>query len=169
MSSANPADPVEPGYPALQSAFSALRRELAGHDTPPAVEQALLAAFARQHQAPPWHRRLLARPWRLAGGLGLGLSLCLTLVLALHTPAPVGRIDARALVLDDGADFIALESLERIEHEPNTRMLETALPRTALVSMGVAVSPENAGELVRAEMLVADDGQPLALRLTSLE
>ena len=34
---------------------------------------------------------------------------------------------------------------------------------------GVPLTPENAGDSVRAEMLVAADGQPLALRLSALQ
>ena len=41
------------------------------------------------------------------------------------------------------------------------------MPRTALAPLGVTVSPENAADTVRAEMLVAADGHPLAVRLTS--
>jgi hypothetical protein len=32
----------------------------------------------------------------------------------------------------------------------------------------VPLTPENAGDIVKAEMLLGADGQPLALRLTSL-
>jgi hypothetical protein len=47
-------------------------------------------------------------------------------------------------------------------------MVQAQVPRTALVSLGVPVTPENAGDSVKAEMLVGANGQPLALRLTSL-
>jgi hypothetical protein len=47
-------------------------------------------------------------------------------------------------------------------------MVETEVPRTALAPLGLSVTPENAGESVRAEMLVAADGEPLALRLSSI-
>ncbi len=48
-------------------------------------------------------------------------------------------------------------------------MLETEVPRTALAALGVPVSPENAGDSVRAELLVGADGSPLALRLIALQ
>jgi hypothetical protein len=48
-------------------------------------------------------------------------------------------------------------------------MIETEVPRMELASLGVPVTPENAGDSVLAEMLVSADGQPLALRLTSTE
>ena len=46
-------------------------------------------------------------------------------------------------------------------------MVEATVPRNALASLGVPVSPENAGDLVHAEMLVGHDGHPLALRLAT--
>jgi hypothetical protein len=42
------------------------------------------------------------------------------------------------------------------------------VPRTALAPLGVTVTPENASDTVKAEMLVAADGEPLALRLSSV-
>jgi hypothetical protein len=69
----------------------------------------------------------------------------------------------------DGAGvFIALDSLDRIEQEPAPRMVQAQVPRAALASLGVAITPENAGDSVKAEMLVGANGHPLALRLTSL-
>lgn len=44
-------------------------------------------------------------------------------------------------------------------------MVEATVPRATLASLGVPVSPENASDLVLAEMLVGADGRPLALRL----
>lgn len=46
-------------------------------------------------------------------------------------------------------------------------MVATEVSRTSLATLGVPLTPENAGDSVRAEMLVAADGQPLALRLSS--
>ena len=69
----------------------------------------------------------------------------------------------------DAGPFIALQSAERIEQEANPQMIEADVPRSALTSLGVPVSPENAGDSVRAELLVGADGSPLALRLVSLD
>lgn len=161
--------------PTLASPLAALRDELAEQGTPPRVEQALMHAFARQF--PPerrwyrrWRRKLGSTGWS-AGASAAGAALvALLFVLAPGAPnllrrhggdvgLPAGR--------DNGMAFIALDSLERIEQEPAPRIVETQVPRTALAALGLPVSPENAGESVKAELLVAADGQPLALRLTS--
>jgi hypothetical protein len=47
-------------------------------------------------------------------------------------------------------------------------MVETEVPRSSLASLGLPLTPDNAGDSVKAEMLVAADGQPLALRLSSV-
>lgn len=156
----------EPRDPLLASPFDALRGALASKNTPPSVEKELLAAFARHYPKKPWYRRLSGTQWGMAGGLGSTALAVTVFMLSLHAPLQVG--DGAPLVgFDNGAPFVALASLERIEQEPAPRMVATELPRTTLASLGVPLTPENAGDSVRAEMLVGADGQPLALRLSN--
>jgi hypothetical protein len=157
----------EAADPALAAPLAALRAAMQAHDAPPAVEDALMAAFAARFPPKRWYHALSPRQW----SMGLGsttLVAAMALVLTLQAPA---TLDAGAGLsirsVDEGSPFIALESLERIEQEANPRMLEADVPRTALASLGLPVSPENAGDSVRAEMLVGADGSPLALRLVS--
>lgn len=151
--------------------MQALRDALAGLDAPRGVEKELMAAFAAQHRKPRWYQRLSAAQWS-AGGIGsaaLAALAALVLMLPLHAPRPGADDGApQPLVrLEHGAPFIALESLERIAQEPSPRMVATELPRTELARLGVPVTPENAGDSVRAELLVGSGGEPLALRLVS--
>ena len=147
--------------------FDALRAEVGRLDAPRGVEQALLQAFAQRH--PPRRRWLdVFRPrgWALAGMTGAaGGALALALAFAPRAPAPDHGTRAVAL-LDDDNPFIALDSAERIAAEPAPRMVAADVPRTTLAALGVPLTPENAGDSVRAEMLVGADGQPLAVRLT---
>jgi hypothetical protein len=148
--------------------FDALRAEMGRLDAPRGVEKELLQAFAKLH--PPkrrWYHRLALRPFALAGSLVAG---ALVLAFAVRAPPPVVDGHAGALVsLDGNGVFIALDSAERIAAEPAPRMVATDVPRTSLAALGVPLTPENAGDSVRAEMLVAADGQPLALRLSALQ
>jgi hypothetical protein len=154
--------------PLLASPFDTLRNEMANLDAPRCVEKELMQAFAAQFpRKPRWYEKLATPRWGIAGSLA---SIALVVLLfALAPQAPHLRdSDGGALIgRDNGGAFIALESLERIELEPTPRMVEAEVPRTTLAPLGVPVTPENAGELVKAEMLVAADGQPLALRLSS--
>jgi hypothetical protein len=153
--------------PDLDAALAALRREMAGLDAPPGVEQELMAAFgARFAPRPRWYRRFTPTDWGMAGSVAAAVLAVLALAQLPHGGESAG---ATPLVgRDGGGAFIALESLERIAQEPSPRVLEAAVPRTLLGPLGVQVTPENAGDSVLAEMLVAADGQPLALRLSSI-
>lgn len=152
--------------PALATGLAALRSELAGHDAPRCVEKELLQAFARQFPTrQPWYRKLSLPQWGTAGALASLGGVALLLALAPHQAITVGP---PLIGIDDGAAFIALESLERIEREPLTRVVEADLPQSALAPLGMPLNPETAGGTVRAEMLVAQDGHPLALRLSAV-
>lgn len=156
--------------------FDALRAEMAKQDAPRGVEKELMQAFARQFPRKPWYRRLALRRWALrrwalAGGLSTVVTAVTVFSLMLHNPRLAVDPDARSRPLvsrDGGGLFIALESPERIEQEPAPRMVETEVSRSSLAPLGIPLTPENAGDTVRAEMLLGADGQPLALRLTSI-
>ena len=145
-----------PRDPALEAPLAALRTAMAAQDAPRGVEKELLAAFAKQHARRRWYQALAPRQWRIAGGVGALSAVVVVLVLALHTPAGVVGGSAGMLNHDDGTFFIALESLERIESEPYTRVVEAELPQTALAQLGMPLNPQTAGDTVRAEMLVAE-------------
>jgi hypothetical protein len=142
-------------------ALAPLRTQLEHMDAPARVEKALMAAFARQHKATPWYRRLTLSQWGMAGGLGSAMAVAAVFILTLQAPLP-GVLAAT----DDRGDFIALLPLDQIAAEKSPRMVEADLPRTALDALGVPVTPENAGATVRAEMLLREDGEPMALRLS---
>jgi len=149
----------------LDAGFATLRAELAGQDAPRCVEKELMQAFTRQFpQRQPWYRRL-APPYWAAGAFGsLATAALLLLMLA---PQQLVTVGPPLVGVDDGVAFIALDSLERIAREPDARVVEADLPQSALAPLGVPVNPQNAGGTVRAEMLVAADGHPLALRLSA--
>jgi len=152
--------------PALATRLAALRSELAGHDAPRCVEKELLQAFACQFpKRQPWYRTLSLPQWGTAGALASLCGVSLLLALAPHQAITVGP---PVIGIDNGAAFIALESLERIESEPHARVVEAELPQTALASLGMPLNPQTAGDTVRAEMLVAEDGHPLAVRLSAV-
>jgi hypothetical protein len=164
----DPNDPRDEGRePLLASPFDALRAAMALQESPRGVEKELMAAFAKQFPPKRWYQRLTPGQWGMAGGLGSTVAAVMVFMLTLHAPQPLGGVDGRGtLSLDERGDFVAIESLERIEQEADPHMVETRVARAELAALGVAVSPENAGESVRAELLVAADGAPLALRLS---
>lgn len=156
--------------PALAEPLATLRRAMASVDAPRGVEKELMDAFAAQFPPRRWYHALSPRQWGLTGGVA-GIAMVALLAVTLpRVPMspPVQAPGAERLATDDGPAFIALQPIERIEQEANPRMLEADVPRTALASLGLPVDPEDAGDSVRAEMLVGADGSPLALRLVTL-
>jgi hypothetical protein len=132
-----------------------------------------MQAFARHH-APRrrWYRKLAVRDWAMAGGVSSAATAVVVFSLTLQSARlnESAGLPPRALVARDGGGlFIALEPPERIEQEPAPRMVETEVSRSSLAPLGVPLTPENAGDTVKAEMLLGADGQPLALRLTSID
>jgi len=154
--------------PVLAAPLATLRGAMASVNAPRGVEKELMDAFASQFPRQRWYHALSPRQWQLTGGAaGVAMVALLTLMparVAFTPPTPA----AERVATDDGPAFIALQPIERIEQEADPRMLEADVPRTALASLGLPVDPENAGDSVRAEMLVGADGSPLALRLVTL-
>lgn len=154
--------------PELDTRLAQLRSALAGVDAPRCVEKELMQAFTSQFaRQRPWYRRLGPLEWSATAACVL---VCVAVLGLLALPPRLGGSDAPPLVrIDNGAAFIALDSFERIDAEPDPRLVETEVPRTMLAALGLPVTPENAGEAVRAEMLIGAGGEPLALRLTSID
>lgn len=151
----------------VDAALRTLREHMQAVETPHDVEAALLAAFAKHQRAnktPRWQQYLALSKWGRSGGLAVigGAVLAVLLIVSVpQTPVPA-QPNASA---DDSAGFIALDSAEHIAMEPAPRLIETAIARTALAGLGVPLSPDNAGDMVRAQFLVSADGRPLAWRL----
>lgn len=144
----------------LDAELTALRTALSERQAPPKVGVALAAAFAAQRQ-PAW-RMQLVQWWAPSGALIASVVMSAWMLFA---PAPAAMMRGAPIV--PSGPFIALSPLERIALEPNPRVIETTVPKMMLASLGVPVAPENAGETLRAEMLVSAAGQPLALRIST--
>lgn len=147
----------------LDTDLAALRAELAGVHPPAAIENALVAQFRRQHRAAG-----AARPrlwWMPPLALAATIALATWMIRAhSHDPIVIERTPAAA----DGGPFLALRPMERMALEPGSAtVVTTEFPRALLADWGLPVSPERAGEPVRAEMLYSADGEPIAVRLVN--
>ncbi len=152
-------------FTALDADFDQLRNQLAHVNAPHNVEQQLLRAFAKKHRSQGWWMPLVH--WLAPGAaIAASVGMC-TWMLLVSVTAPVATIPTLSITTKNtDVPFIALQSLEQIALEPNPRLIETQVPKLMFAGMGVAVSPEVAGESLRAEMLISASGQPLALRLS---
>ncbi|HUP98620.1 MAG TPA: hypothetical protein VM073_11790 [Usitatibacter sp.] len=148
--------PQEP----VDSPLAHLRGELHTVRAPAPLEDALLARFRRQHRAP--------RPslwWMPPLALAATIAIVSWMIrgpmppMARPAPAPAATTNP------DPGPFLALRPLERIALEPGTTVVATEFPRALLADWGLPVSPDRAGEPVRAEMLYSAEGEALAVRL----
>jgi hypothetical protein len=159
----NPTDSIlEPGQNTLLDLkLDALRGELATLRAPGALEDALMLRFREQRA-----RATRPRLWWMPP-----LALAATIAVVswmLRGPLPESRVTpltTTAAAESDPGPFLALRPLERIALEPGTTVVATQFPRALLADWGLPVSPDRAGEPVRAEMLYSRDGEPLAVRL----
>ena len=146
---------------ALDLRLRELRFAMQGIAAPAALDAPLAAKFRRS-----------ARPSRPSLWWIPPLALAATIALVswmIRGPLPSmdAAVQAQALVANpsDDAPFLALRPLERIALEPGTTVVATEFPRALLADWGLPVSPDRAGEPVRAEMLYSAEGEALAIRL----
>jgi hypothetical protein len=148
----------------LDANLDSLRSATESLAMPAAFEGKLMSAF-KAHQAKKRRREVLAQWFAPGFALAASVGMSAWMVLApMAQPALDAGPDAMAMLANAETPFIALKSLEQIALEPQPRLIETAVPRMLLASYGVPISPEVAGDSLRAEMLVSANGQPLAMR-----
>jgi hypothetical protein len=162
---------------ALDRELDALREASAGLAPRASLEAELLKQWKKRSR--PGLMGWVRGTHRPAGGFGqfgvpaaaLALSLGFAgwmtfapLMGPLMTQSP--RMPGVTAPADSGdAPFIALQPMERIAQERDATVVSTTFPRALLANYGLPVSPERAGEPVRADMLLSGSGQPLALRI----
>jgi len=151
----------------LADRLDALKSGLATAKAPAELELRLVDEF-RRHQA---HAGRAVRP-RLWWMPPLAMAATVAVVswiarspAALPFPEPLPYAAAQSIASAEPGPFLALRSLERIALEPQARIVVTEFPRAMLAQWGMPVSPERAGEPVRAEMLYSAEGEALAVRL----
>jgi len=149
---------LEPGQETLLALkLDELRRELAVHEAPEAIESALRERFRAHHRRP--------RLWWMPP-----IALAATIALAswiVRGPMPdnQGLVALAPTTIDSDPPFLALRPLDNIAKEKGAHVVSTEFPRAQLADWGLPVSPERASEPVRAEMLYSANGEPLAVRL----
>ncbi|MEP7067980.1 MAG: hypothetical protein ABI789_02020 [Usitatibacter sp.] len=153
---------LEPGQSTLLDLkLDELKGELGTVSAPEAIEAALLARFRKTRPAAARPRLWWVPPFALAATIAM-------VTWVVRGPVPEGEALvalAPSAAESDAGPFLALRPLDRIALEPGTTVVATEFPRALLADWGLPVSPDRAGEPVRAEMLYSRDGEPLAVRL----
>ena len=177
--------------PACASAWSAqrsvalgLRRVADGWsrmEAPPRVEARLVNRFREQAGLPrlrqprPW---IEALTWATAAAavLVLAVSLLRVHVPQTATPKPVPpntpifatvlpAADSASTADPSGSDgFIPLPNVEQLAPNEPGDLVRVEVPRSAMIAVGLAVSPDRAAEPVQAEVVFGPDGVARAVR-----
>jgi hypothetical protein len=148
----------------LRPAFVALKQEMHDFHAPASVEANLLEAFKKQHPPQAWWRKWFAEPWQWSGVLVMSLLVALIVLNKPMLPDTEPNVLAQDDHLYEDIPFIALESGENILKQDSMRIVRADVPHTMLASLGVPVNPQSAGETSRAEMLVGENDEYLAVR-----
>jgi hypothetical protein len=120
-----------------------------------AVEEAIMRAFPPRADAP---RPAAARLLPLAAALVFAVAGALWIARSAKQPGfdqDVGPL----------TDFIAMPLASALPTMESASVIRVTLPVAALPSYGIAIVPEMTQELVQADLLVAQDGHPRAIRL----
>lgn len=159
MSTNEPLDPLGEAF--LDSRLAELKGELARMHAPEGAERELLAEFRRRNA----RAKRPALWWMPPLALAATAALVSWMVKAPPVPANDTAVEQLIAGDPDPGPFLALRPLERIALEPGATVVASEFPRALLAQWGLPVSPERAGEPVRAETLYSARGEPLAVRL----
>jgi hypothetical protein len=158
----------------LTAGLRALAGTLDRLEAPPRVEARLVKAFRAQAGV----SRAPVRTWRpvltwaaaFAAVLAIGV-----LVVRERTPEAARPSNSNALILA-GADaspaqfdpnedgFLPLPGAAQLAPAEDMDMVRVELPRSAMMQVGIEVSPDRAGEIVRADVMVGADGLARSVR-----
>jgi hypothetical protein len=146
--------PEELQFEEFNDAMKALAEVNAATPVPADLEARVMAAFDGRSVA---GRPTVPVSWRVpAAGVALA-ALCALAALLLHRPATVPR--------PAQAPFIAIPYVAPPAPYERTEIRRMDVPIAALLAAGLEVRAMGAGGSVRADVLIGQDGRPLAIRL----
>ena len=144
----------------LAGALSQAATELKALEPPPALRQRVLSALASAQA-----RRRPARNWAWGSGAACAAVLLGSALLMLREPALDTPFDA-VLGSDRALGFLPLVPAERWPRDAaQAWLVSTEVSSTRLAALGLPFDPAHAGDSVRAELLVRESGEVLAVRL----
>lgn len=97
------------------------------------------------------------------------LPLAAALALAVGGALWTARTNVPIAVEGNGplSGFVALPSAYGLPDMESASIIRVSLPLSALPTYGLSIMPDASGDSVEADLLVAQDGQPRAIRLVN--
>jgi hypothetical protein len=171
----------------LAASLQSLSAEFRQAEAPARVEMGLMAAFRTQagHRAKPvivqsWWKPVLV--WTSAAAATIAFAMVLVrgyepvakpgTVAAPHHPnhglvqtaaAEDTGFDDESTVLGEG--FVRLPNAPRIEANEDFNVVRVEVPGSAMIEAGISLSEDRSEDTVLADVALASDGTPRAVRL----
>ncbi len=159
----------------LNAGLRALAAELRLSEAPMHVEARLITAFRTAHplaarrRAAWWKMPVL--PWAMAGVATVALVFSVWTAPKRQTHAPAARhampprVELAALSTEETDDgFIPLPNAPQIDPSDEVNVVRMELPRSAMLTVGLEVSPDQVSDKVEAEVMLGPDGLARAVR-----
>ncbi len=174
--------------PACAAAYERERRLATGlkplrplwrrEEAPDRIERWLVAEFRRSFRQASPPRKTGWIP-ALAWSVGVAATVVLAMAVVqgrqprqLRPAAPravemaaANAADPADAALSYGEGFIPLPNAEQIDPEEEVDMVRVAVPRSAIVAMGIPVNEDAAPEQVEADVVLGADGMARAVRV----
>jgi predicted anti-sigma-YlaC factor YlaD len=172
-----------PHCAALQENWQELRADLRllGHETgdaaaPSRIEMLLRQDFRTKHTTMKARHAAVAATWALAAAAVLVAVVSLAhwrqekkqvaaLQQATQTPQSTTQIDENVVASNDSNEFTFLPGSMPSPMDDAT-VVRVGMQRAALGALGLTVDEEHAADWIQVDVLVGDDGQPQAVRLS---
>jgi hypothetical protein len=151
-----------------------LASDLSVIETPTRVESNLLAAFRATHAIGSERaagRRMPALQWIAAGFAAAALAAAIWIVPKRHVDQPAAghppavhsqQVELASTETDDG--FIPLPNAPQIDPNDDVNVVRMEFPRSAMLAVGLDVSPDQVSGTVEAEVMLGSDGLARAVR-----
>lgn len=153
----------------LNAALQSLKSEIQQVHVPPQLQAALMQMYDQRYQRPAWWRSLFTPPIWMASAAMASCLVVIVLVQPALKETPLASTQVQLEQSYEEIPFVALESSEMILQQASVRLVRADIPHSVLATMGVVVSPQTAGASSRAEMLVNERDEYLAVRFIPSE
>jgi hypothetical protein len=159
----------------LVSGLRSMAGDMRAVAAPPRVEHHLMEEFRRQ-MAPAKPRAIRVRwmpafSWAAAAAAVIAVGVWVAPQRHAATPAThhsnTSAVELASLADDGAADddgFIPLPNTERVGPNDDVNVVRMELPRSAMLVVGLDVSPERVSEPVQADVMLGPDGLARAVR-----
>jgi hypothetical protein len=164
----------------LRSGLRALAAEREHVQAPPQVEDRLIAAFRAQAATRASERSRIrwipAAAWAgaVAAMLAIGVLAVRDRLPQAKHPATTKNVELAVLEntrgFENGEDdgFMPLPGAAQLGPAENLDLVRVELPRSAMMQVGIEVSPERAAEKIQADVMVGADGLARSVRFVEI-